>query len=577
MTANGPATGPSDERFEEAVQSLLAERGRTTNGDIRAVLDGIDELPARSGDRRRSWLAAAAAIAILVIGGGFALGRIPVPSFGQPGTGPGPAAFEGDPRLADCEAQIGSPAAQVFEMAHASWFPLYFPGWSRGAPELEVQDPALVVIGPQLPGMNRVPRIEGDPTPATTPSPMFRMCIAVGTPNDATLHDYGYTWFDRIVPMLSAEDLAKATHLDPDVLAAPSAWPFPDRLAPCGGITGNELYVFEMVHLSDFPRHFPGSGLDPFAGDDEPAVVVVYRDPLPISRLAEASPNPNDHDVCVAAEVENAQPDHEVLPGVDITGFHVRIDAEQALPSIVPTIEPSQPAVTPEPLPAWAGDAAANLACDGPPSDIGPSGPQDFERLLYDSGQTVANYLDFVKAAGIPFPADGFAERDRATGVRLYAYDVGGATKAVIVTRTEDGTEAGRWMITSVASCDPSEYDPGTPVGGDIHIWTDADGNRVSTADVLERADCYNATRLTVDGRLYLRDPGGQAVDRAQLEGTYDASATLPKSASLLPYRDGRARMYVASDGRALYIVDGKAVERLPHVKGDEIQRIDCN
>jgi hypothetical protein len=581
------APTPDDTALEASLRDVLADRGRTTNGDVRAILDAVPSLPERRVGGRRSLLAAAAAVGVLVLGGALVLGRVSLPSVGTASPGVGPAAFAGDPRLAACEATTG-PAAQVFEMTHAEWFPLYFPGWWKGAPELEVPDPALVVIGPPYQGaLLGAPPRSGDPSPAPTRPPSFLMCIAVGPPEAAALHQYGPTWFDRIVPILADADVARAAHLDPDVLGDPAAWPFPERLAPCGGLTGNELYVFEASPLSDFARYFPNAGPFPQFDVDLPGLVVVYRDPLPVPRpLLPGSPNPNAHDICVILEADNAQPDHEVLLDVDTTGFHLRIDREEnvigpivpgmATPTPPVTPEP-QDLVTPEPGPAWAGDASLSLQCDGPPSTIGPSGGQDFDHVAADAGGTVDGYLGFVKTANIPFPADGFVERDRVTGARLYVYDVGSRTKAVIVARSENGTEAGGWFIASVASCDPSEWDPRTPAGGGIHVWTDVDGNRVRTDEVLQRADCYGATQIRVRDRLFLREPNGPAVDPSQLDGTYSAQTTLPKDALWLGYFDGSRVMWTAADGTAIYIVDGKDVERLPHVKGDEIQRIDCN
>ena len=577
MSGTGPVT---DERFEAAVEALLAERGRTTNGDVRAVLDGIDRLPARGG-RRRAWFAAAAAVAVLVVAGGLALGRVSLPGSGHGTDRVGRTAFLDDPRLAACEAQNGT-AAQVFEMRHAEWFPLYFPGWYRGAPELEVPDPALVVIGPPvtLPVLGGAPRGEGSgPTP--TPHPSVALCIAVGAPGQATLHQHGPTWFERIVPVLSDADVARAAHLDPDVLADPAAWAFPERLAPCGGLTGNELYIFE-ARLSDLHLIFPRLANPTFVEED-PAAVVVYRDPLPgVGNDVGPSDRPR-HDVCLASEVQGAQPDHVFLRGVDLTGFHVRIDRELTeSPSLGPgpTPIPEHPQATPEPLPAWAGDATASLQCNGAPSTIGPHGPQDFDRLQGDSGAIVDAYLGFVRGAGIAFPTDGFVERERVTAARLLTYDVGGRTKAVIVATTDDGTARGRWLIADVASCDPSEYDPRTPVGGGIHVWTDQSGNPVRTDEVLQQADCYHATRITIKGRLFLRNPSGGAADPSQLDGTYAPSVALPKDALWLGYLDGPKAMWTAADGTSLYIVAGDDTahaERLPHVKGDEIQRIDCN
>ncbi len=566
MTTGGRTTGPSDERFDEAVQSLLAERGRTTNGDIRAILEGLDGLPARSAGRARPWLAAAAAIAILVIGGGFALGRLALPSFG-PGGETGRAAHAGDPRLAECEAQIGSPAAQAFEMTHASWFPLYFPGWSRGAPELEVDDPALVVIGPQMPGMNAVPRANDDPSPATTPSPMFRMCIAVGASGNATVHDYGYTWFDRIVPVLSADDIAKAAHLDPDVLADPSAWPFPDRLARCEATTGNELYVFELVHLSDFRRHFPNAQPnDQIDAEDGPAIAVVYRDPLQTyDRLA--PPKAWERDVCLILEIDGARPDHLTLLDVDTRGLHVWIDGTQPEPSDEPTMGPSEPVLTPIPAPSWSADLLGQLQCTGPASTIGGEVPSlaDMGVFAGDAASALATFLgpsNFYAS----LPTDGFRPYHLEDHWAEYAYFAQGRIKALIVLSDTTTTRGDGWTVTGMRACDASEFDPAAGLTSAVTIWTDADGQRVSTEKIVSYpgpAHCGHdeSTWLTVDGVLYFRDPKHVMAD--WVAHPFDADAKLPSDALDSGYRSESGELWIVPEGDA-YLVATDHVERWP-------------
>jgi hypothetical protein len=93
-----------------------------------------------------------------------------------------------DPRVKDCGIPIGE-MWMAFAMEHASDFTKHFPGWSEGAQELEVPDPALVIIGPPLPALAG----EGS---------MYEVCIAVGAPSDAIVHRYGYTRFDGVRPDL---------------------------------------------------------------------------------------------------------------------------------------------------------------------------------------------------------------------------------------------------------------------------------------------------------------------------------------------------------------------------------------
>ena len=217
-TGSSPRDDLEDE-LERRLRDHLADRGRATSGDLQALRDDIARLPGRSAGRRTSLLAAAAAIVVLVAAGSLISGRF----LGLTGRAPtGEAAFAGDPRLEMCRPSV-SGVAQVFEMTHARWFPLYFPGWFLGAPELEVDDPALVVIGQSRPGQNFVPQPSGAEPPRGTGSPTFDLCIAVGPPATAVAHQYGPTWFERIVPVLSAEDIARADRLDPDVARRPGA------------------------------------------------------------------------------------------------------------------------------------------------------------------------------------------------------------------------------------------------------------------------------------------------------------------------------------------------------------------
>ncbi|TAL12661.1 MAG: hypothetical protein EPO00_01595 [Chloroflexota bacterium] len=120
---------------------------------------------------------------------------------------PDPATYAGDPRLAACRERLPD-VDHVFEMRHARWFPRYFPGWTDGQPELEVDDPALVVLSkPNAYAGMGVPRAgtpSDDPTgPSPTPELLYMMCIAVGAPDGAIVHVYGPIRFESIVPVVS--------------------------------------------------------------------------------------------------------------------------------------------------------------------------------------------------------------------------------------------------------------------------------------------------------------------------------------------------------------------------------------
>ncbi len=78
----------------------------------------------------------------------------------------------------------------VFAMAEARDFTEHFPGWSEGADELLVSDPALVMIS------------NGYQTGFGGGQLAYDMCIATGPPADARVHHYGPTRFDAVIPDL---------------------------------------------------------------------------------------------------------------------------------------------------------------------------------------------------------------------------------------------------------------------------------------------------------------------------------------------------------------------------------------
>ena len=94
-----------------------------------------------------------------------------------------------DPRVLAC----GIPTSDMwmaFPMAEARDFTKHFPGWSQGADELLVSDPALVMIR------------SGHNSPRSGEL-VYDMCIAVGPTEDPVIHRYGPTRFDFVLPDLN--------------------------------------------------------------------------------------------------------------------------------------------------------------------------------------------------------------------------------------------------------------------------------------------------------------------------------------------------------------------------------------
>lgn len=564
---------PESVEFDDTIQGWLDQRGRPTDAELEVVRARIATLPDRPAGRRRSILAAAASIALLLGVAGLVIGRVPlIGDVGGP-MAPDPAAFAGDPRLADCARNLID-VDRAFEMTQARWFPLYFPGWGLGAPELEVDDPALVVI--ETP---REVMAAFAPGSSPTQSKYYQVCIAVGPPGASIVHLYGPTSFDRIVPVLSAAEIERAARMDPEVLADPANWPVPERLAPCGGLTDNVEYVFEATPLRDFGRYFPSVADTPVAAFDidEPATVVILRARSTLT-VQTVSVFQNDvggprRDVCVIFSQPNALGEAVLVRDVDIRDFRVRLEP---LPDPTPTPTPV-PSTTPEPAPAWAADAVTSLQCEIGVSTDGPSGPMDISEDGPTADQAQRSFLSFVSNAFLIFPKDGFVEQARSDSARLFAHVVDGRIRAAIVAVTRDGRANGVWWVSSVASCDPAEWAPATEAGVPLTIWTGPDGSRVPAATLLERDDCYGASVLRLGGRLFVRDPSGGAVDPTQLESTYDGDTPLPSTAVRQPFRDGDRSLFLSRDGRAAYVASPSGVERWPHVIQDVILRTDCN
>ncbi len=156
--------------LDRRLGELLADQGRPDPSVVGALLDGIGRLPRRRAHR---WLPAAAVGAIALIGLAGIIALRPSTGLGGPPLPPDPAAFAGDPRMTACYAGAGEVEA-AFEMRHARDYQRHLPGMLR-SPELEVDDPAFVVI---FVGEVSLPRIG----PASGDGQI--VCVLVGdTPN----------------------------------------------------------------------------------------------------------------------------------------------------------------------------------------------------------------------------------------------------------------------------------------------------------------------------------------------------------------------------------------------------------
>ena len=376
----------------------------------------------------------------------------------------------------------------------------------------------------------------------------------------------------------------------------PAAFAGDPRLTRCGATPETAIDAFEMRHARDYRLHLPAMGLSPELDVDGPAFVVVYRGVQPFATTGgagasgatpappRATPEPGTHDVCVLMGPDPATAELNVYENVDISGLTVTVASLESTPG-PPSVEPSAPDVglgspTPEPAPAWAGDARIVLECDGSRVDLGREAQPNPDETQSDTPDgAVQIMIERGWALRLPVPRTGLVSTIVVDGADLFVYRVDGRGRvraAVAVVRRQLGPDP-VWVVGSVASCDPAEFDAMTTSGANAFgIWSDAAGQPVKPSILSATPDCYRGTQVRYQGRLYVRSPYG-GVDPSQTDTTWAANVAIPRTAIATPYRSGDQRLFLAADGRAIYVVVGTLAERLPHVRGEEVLRTDCN
>ncbi len=125
---------------------------------------------------------------------------------------PDPSAFRDDPRFTACADQ--GRAASAFEVAHARDVRRYLPGFTGRDPQLDTDQPALVVImgadyaAPPYPGPSG-----GGPPPSSGPTDRY-VCVVVGPragPTEVGYHYVSITGFDPHPAGLETPPPAAAT------------------------------------------------------------------------------------------------------------------------------------------------------------------------------------------------------------------------------------------------------------------------------------------------------------------------------------------------------------------------------
>lgn len=152
--------------------------------DVHVDPERVERLRSVALPARRGWFtgglrvaSSMASVALVLVIGAFAIARIGGGA-GAPRP-PDPAVFAGDDRFAKCGLSSSDQAAAAFEMKHAADYLSHLPKMGR-SPELEVSDPALVIV---LPGGSPLGGVSGA-SPASSgrgDADGATVCVVVGS------------------------------------------------------------------------------------------------------------------------------------------------------------------------------------------------------------------------------------------------------------------------------------------------------------------------------------------------------------------------------------------------------------
>jgi hypothetical protein len=284
--------------LESDLRALIAERARVRPEEVEPLRAFVAGLPARRRRRRAGLLAAAAGIVVMLGLGALVVTNLPFGTSGAAPSAPNPAAFDGDPRLAVCNATAAD-ATAIFEMTHLRDYPLHLPAaypliGLQGDPEA----PTLVIV---FKGPGSVERGGETPAPGS-----HDLCLVVGADPAS--------WQSIAVVGVDTTGLLA-------YLPEPTGTPIPAALVAwadrCGGQEAGILAVVQLVKGGD---HLQPIGLDPDPAELAAApagVVVVYDGANPFPPVATpppgaSSPLPRDplgpghHDICVLVGTDAA-------------------------------------------------------------------------------------------------------------------------------------------------------------------------------------------------------------------------------------------------------------------------------
>jgi hypothetical protein len=213
-----------------------------------------------------------------------------------------------------------------------------------------------------------------------------------------------------------------------------------------------------------------------------------------------------------------------------------------------------------------SGAAGRAVECDG--EIRGGAAGDTWSRR--DGGSTPEEGLDAYFDIYQPdLPEQGYRIERREGDRVLFSYDVEGRTKVAVVV-AEDQPRRPGWGPETSAFCDLSEFPASyTEARGD-EIWTDRDGSRVPTTEVIsfpgaEHCDWQSAHVLSLGpkGRMYVRDPRG-IFSSDLLTAAYDADVRMPADARDTGYHYHDWRLWLTPDRSTAYVRTSAGVEAWP-------------
>lgn len=156
----------------------------------------------------------------------------------------------------------------------------------------------------------------------------------------------------------------------------------------------------------------------------------------------------------------------------------------------------------------------------------------------------------------------------------VYAYDVDGSTKVVVVIspRFSDLVGNAAFTIEEMRTCDPSEYGATVDLGPHQRTWAHEETGEI-LIDIAGPGHCeWESARMlhlphedgTLD-RQYLRDPLGVFIDVPGLLDSYAEGVELPADATFSGFRTADdLELWFTAEDHAAYVVTPDGVERWP-------------